>query len=151
MQRDSKQFWNTISKLNKRKNNVCAMIDGRVGNDACNAFFDKYKNLYNKNPSPDIEQTRQSIQREISTKCCECVGNEKHMHEVSLGMVRDGIKKLKSGQYDEHSMLMSDSLIYGSDKLFVMLAILFTMMIKPIWENIFMARLELKRYKCYKC
>ena len=71
MQRDSKQFWNTISKLNKRNNNVCAMIDGRVGNDACNAFFDKYKNLYNKNPSPDIEQTRQSIQREISTKCCE--------------------------------------------------------------------------------
>ena len=121
LQSDSKMFWSSVSKLNKKKNTVCAMIDNKVGNEACEAFYNKYKKLYNKNPSPNINKLHQIVKGDITGKCCNCEegsddgnnddNNGKHMHKVSVGMVKDAIKNLKKGQYDEHTKLMSDSSI----------------------------------------
>ena len=132
---DSKQFWNTISKLNRKKNNACVMIDDKVGNEACNVFHDKYKNLYNKNPSVKINDIQESIRSDIMTKCIRCDDDKVHMHVVVNGMVKEGVKRLKSSQYDEHSKLMSDSIICGSDKLFVILSVLYTIMLRHGYSN----------------
>ena len=130
-----KEFWNHISKLSKKKSGTCAIIDDRVGDDACNAFYDKYNKLYNSNPSKNINELRVSLSTNILNQCC--VGNDHscHMHEVSCNMVKIAIKKLKKDQYDDYCKLMSDSLIHGTDKLFVLLSVLYTIMIRHGYDD----------------
>ena len=50
-------------------------------------------------------------------------------------MVKESIKKLKTDQYDEHCKLMSDSFIHGTDKLFVLLSLLYTFMIRHGYDH----------------
>ena len=132
--KNKKEFWSNISKLNKRKIDACSVIDGKAGDDACNAFRDKYFNLYNANPSDSLEQIKEQINNRIQANCMNAEVNNNccnhHLHSVTQDIVKGAIKKLKRSQYDQQTKLMSDSFINGTYKLQVMIGILFTIMIK---------------------
>merc|ERR1712142_1095104 len=59
--KDSKLFWKNISKMNKKENLVSAVIDNKQGKDACYAFKEIYQNLFNSNPSSDLEIVNNDI------------------------------------------------------------------------------------------
>ena len=131
MNSEPKDFWDNISKLNKKPSNMCSVIDNKIGDEACDAFCVKYKNLYNKNPSTNITEIHNDINNLILCKCCgEDHDPCKHMHSVTFPMVKSMVKKLKPNQCDEFCGIMSDCLIHGDDRLFVLLAFLYTIMIK---------------------
>lgn len=49
-----------------------------------------------------------------------------HLHSVTVKHISDVTKKLKSCQKDENTHLISDCFLYGSPRLFVTLALLYT-------------------------
>ena len=57
------------------------------------------------------------------------------MHVVTPQMIKSVIKKMKHNQYDECCGIMSDCLIHGSDRLFVVLSFMYTIMIKHGYES----------------
>ena len=126
------KFWSHVSKLNRHKPLVCSVIDGHTGDDAVNAFKDKFSNIYNSNPSTNIPNLTSKISREIQNCCCGNRNGDKinHLHTITAPMVSNALKKLKRNQYDSQSQIFSDSLIHGTDKLFFLIQILFTQIIR---------------------
>ena len=133
---DSNQFWNNINKLKLRKDKTSNVIDGKSGIDACDIFRDKYEKLYNTTHTDDelggtIKQTYDQIS-------CQCIGvgnSLHHLHSVTVQHISDALMKIKSGQRDDNTHLISDCLIYGTHRLHVMLALLFTIMIRHGYSN----------------
>ena len=128
---NSNQFWTNISKLKSSKDNNNDVIDGKTGIDACNIFKSKYEKLYN-NTNRDNELGGIVAQTYEQMNCqCIGVGNSScHLHSVTVKHVSDAIKKLRSGQLDDNTCLISDCLIYGTHRLYAMLSFLFTIMIR---------------------
>ena len=57
------------------------------------------------------------------------------MHSVTVQMVKSMVKKLKPNQCDEFCSIMSDCLIHGDDRLFLLLSFLYTIMIKHGYQS----------------
>ena len=126
---NSIKFWANINKMKTSKTTCSQVIDGYSGTDACNIFKVKYENLYNKVQGNNNHEVRSKIQEEILCKCGQGKGRF-HLHSVKVEHVQKAILSLKTGQLDNNCMLISDSFIFGSYRLQVMLAFLFTIMIR---------------------
>ena len=126
---DDKKFWMHMNKLKLSKPACSEMIDGRNGVEACNVFKDKYKSLYNTAQDNNIQYVAGQIREQISCKCMY-ERSMTHLHSVTMNQVQKAIGALKSGQLDNSCSLVSDCFIYGSYRLYVMLAFLFTVMIR---------------------
>ena len=145
--KDSKLFWKNISKLKKCDNLVSAVFDGKRGSDACDAFREKYKSLFNSNPSSNLQTTEKEINEGIRDKCCNNLSNNdknNHLHSIDKYMVKNAIGKLKHGQYDDNSEIMSDGVIYGTDRLFTLLALLLTMMLRHGYDSDLFTKVTIK-------
>ena len=91
---EPKKFWENISKLNKKSQNVCSVIDDKVGSECCDAFYSKYKKLYNINPSENIELIQESLKTKIRNCCTNHdESNPGHLHKVTPELVKCGVKK----------------------------------------------------------
>lgn len=127
------KFWTNISKLKRSKNLASSIIDGFKGQDACKAFYNKYNKLYNNNPSQKLNDIRIAINDGIQN-CCTAVEcnniKDKHLHTITNSMIKSAINKLKYGQYCSNAEIMSDSILYGTDRLYTLIAIMFTIMLR---------------------
>ena len=134
---DPRRFWMEVSKINKSKKEGVSVIDGQVGEHACNAFRNKYERLFNANPSKNLASVVDDISDKIANKCCNSQSDNcnHHMHKISICMVKKAVSKLKQNQSDPQCNIVSDCLLNGSDKLFTLLAILFSIMIRHGYQN----------------
>ena len=117
-------FWKNITKINKKRSNMCSVIDDKVGDEACDAFCAKYTKLYDINPSVNMNEIHNKVNNLIKRECCKDVGHNscEHLHLVTPQMVKSMMKKMKPKQYDEYCDILSDSLIHGTHRLFVLFA-----------------------------
>ena len=123
-----KEFWQHVNKLTSSKRKITHKIDGEVGSNACNVFGDKYKLLYNENPSSNLDNFLVDIENDITEKCCE--GNSSsHLHVVESVMVKQAILKLNKGKCDTIETLYTDSFIYAPENINEYLAKFFTLML----------------------
>ena len=123
------KFWHNINKIKKNKVSP-KIIDSKTGIEACNVVKDNYNNLYNHHKNTDMTDIRHRVNSNIECKCAHNDGNNKHLHNVNIKHVADAIKKVKNGQYDYSTELISESILHGPQKLTVILSLLYTIMVK---------------------
>ena len=111
--------------MSKTCNNLPNIIDDKTEvEEISNIFADKYDTLYNSvsYSQNDLDRLKMDIERNIDNKCAN------HPHTISLKVLKDALSKLKLGKKEENG-LFSNHLIYGSDRLIVMIALLFNSML----------------------
>ena len=111
--------------MSKTCNNLPNIIDDKTEvEEISNIFADKYDTLYNSVSYSlnDLDRLKMDIERNIDNNCAN------HPHTISLKVLKDALSKLKLGKKEENG-LFSNHLIYGSDRLIVMIALLFNSML----------------------
>lgn len=122
------KFWSVMNSLKKSKRPNSSVIDGLTGLDACNAFKRKYQDLYTRDDLVELNGIKQHINDSIT----RCSSNRctHQLHSVNVEQVRRAITHLKSGQSEINSNIVSDCFLSGTYRLHVMLAFLFSIMIR---------------------
>ena len=89
-----------------------------------NVFAEKYDMLYNSVSYNlnDLNRLTMDISKRIDNSCAN------HSHLISVQQVKDALFKLKLGKKEENG-LFSNHFIYGSDRLIVMITLLFNSML----------------------
>ena len=142
--KNSKGFQQTISKINKTNCESNVVIEKKCGIEACKVFKSKYEALYNKYSRGEAFDFVTRLTKEgINDKCCK--SNEgNHYHNVTVADVKKAVHRLKRGQYDNNTEQYADSIINGSDKLFVLLSFLYSIMITHGYCNHFVNNVTIR-------
>ena len=121
---NDRELWDEVRKLTKTNNSLPNMMDGLTGDEEISHIFsEKYDTLYNSvgYNIQDLNNLMDDIESRINAGC------PNHTHTLTVKELKDGIEKLKSGKKEENG-LFSNHFIYGSDRLIVMLTLLFNSM-----------------------
>ena len=104
------------------------MIDGAMGDEPISdVFIDKYTNLYNSVSfdSNDMDSFLTKVDKLINEDC-----NVDHTNSViKVNDVIEAISQIKHGKKDGYSLIYTDHFINGTNKLYIMLSLLFSSMI----------------------
>ena len=118
-------LWDEVRKMSKSSHELPSMMDGIAGTEEiANIFGNKYKTLYNLvgyNPQ-NMKNLENKIESLIKGHC------EKPSKTLSVQEVKNGIEKLKLGKKEENG-LFSNHLVHGSDRLIVIITLLFNSML----------------------
>lgn len=120
----NRDFWKEHGKINQNKRKRPPHIDNKVQNEDINQVFtNKYKDLYNCNPSDEeiIKELNTAIEKDLQ----QYKGNQ---HVISVDKVNKAIGRLKSDKSDGSKGLYSNHLIYAPHIMKVHLALLLTTM-----------------------
>ena len=118
-------LWDEVRKMTKTNNNLPNVIDDKTEvEEISNIFAEKYDMLYNSvgYSINDLNKLTNDINTGIDDNC------DTHPSSINVLKVKDAISKLKLGKKEENG-LFSNHFIYGSDKLIVMIALLFNSML----------------------
>ena len=117
-------LWDEVRKMTKTSNNLPNAMDEVNGTDEIASLFaDKYDALYNSVSYNINEMNR--LENEIKSHID--IGCSKHIHNIHVQEVKDGISKLKLGKKEENG-LFSNHFIHGSNRLIVVITLLFNSM-----------------------
>lgn len=121
------EFWREVKTLKGKKDCMPSTVDGQNSDkDISNLFATKYEELYtsvpyDKNVMNDIiSNVDCNLKHLTETGCC---------YRVTVNDIEKAVKKLKQGKQDGSQTFYSDHIIYGPQRLYVLLSILFTAMI----------------------
>ena len=118
-------LWDEVKKMSKTSNNLPNIIDDKTEVEEISyVFAEKYDMLYNSvsYSQNDLHKLTMYIDASIDDKCGD------HPHTISVQEVKDALSKLKLGKKEENG-LFSNHFIYGSDRLIVMITLLFNSML----------------------
>ena len=118
-------LWDEVKKMSKTSNNLPNIIDDKTEvEEISNIFAEKYDLLYNSvgYSLNELERLKMDIHRHIENKC------DNLSHSISVKVIKDALSKLKLGKKEENG-LFTNHLIYGSDRLIVMITLLFNSML----------------------
>ena len=118
-------LWDEVRKITKTNNNLPNIIDDKTEvEEISNIFVGKYDMLYNSvgYSINDLNKLTNDINTGIENRCTN------HPSTINVQKVKDAISKLKLGKKEENG-LFSNHFIYGSDKLIVMITLLFNSML----------------------
>ena len=119
-------FWSEVRKFKKSNAGVASAVDGLSDTgDIAKLFFDKFSNLFQSVPFDNdyIDQIRSKVNKRIFSDysgmlCSECA-------IISTKDIIDMVKKFKQAKADGYMGMTTDCLIQGTNKLFVLLSLLF--------------------------
>ena len=118
-----REFWKEIGHMQRSSKSVPTTVDNANNkHDIADLFFNKFKDLYNAKDHDT--QAMECINMELTTRIRHC--HNKLSHIVSVNTIRRLTRKLKGNKIDGLYGLNSNSIIYGSQRLFVYLAIYFS-------------------------
>ena len=112
-------------KMSKTNNNLPTTIDEKNEvEEISHIFAEKYDTLYNSVSYNlnDLNRLTKDIARRIDNSCAN------RSHTITVKQVKDALVKLKLGKKEENG-LSSNHFIYGSDRLIVMITLLFNSML----------------------
>ena len=114
-------LWDEVKKMTKTNNSLPNVIDDTTGIvEISNIFAEKYDTLYNS--VSFRQQDLCALTREIATQITNAGTN--NTHNITVQDVKKAITKLKLGKKEE-SGLLSNHFIYGSERLMIMITLLF--------------------------
>jgi exonuclease III len=129
----NRNFWSEIKRVGHRKSNSSFIIDGiSVNSNIADHFGCKYNDLYNS-VGYDIDSMKRLtdiVHEDISSNCSSssCT-DDGHLHHVTLNMVDEAIKHIKSGKVDGSDGLVSDHIINSTSSFKYHVSMLFTGML----------------------
>ena len=118
-------LWDEVKKMTKTNNNLPNIIDGSTGiEEISDIFAEKYDTLYNSvsYSQSDLNELKKNIDAQITNVC------PNHPHTITVQEVKNALAKLKLGK-KEDSGLFSNHFIYGSERLVIMITLLFNSML----------------------
>ena len=118
-------LWDEVKKMSKTSNNLPTTIDEKNEvEEISNIFAEKYDILYNSVSYNlnDLNRLTIDIARGIDNSCIN------RFQTISVKQVKDALFKLKLDKKEENG-LFSNHFIYGSDRLIVMITLLFNSML----------------------
>jgi hypothetical protein len=127
---DDHTFFSTVNKIRGKKVSLASKVDGVEGKEAIgNVFASKASVLYNivSYDQTEMDSLSRAMDQDVICKCVN--GKCYHSHNVSVHDICFAVKSLKKGKSDGNNDQTTDHLIYGSQRLFTYLALLFTSMI----------------------
>ena len=121
-----RDFWKEVKYMHRSAKSLPSVIDNADNKkDIAALFHGKFKGLYNsiKRDKVDVDHLMARLDNRISAY------TDKQAHLVSTDMVKRLAGKLKKNKQDGSLGLNSNCIIYGSDRLFVLLALYFSAML----------------------
>ena len=122
---NDRELWDEVRKLTKSSNSLPNMVDGLTGiEEISHIFTDKYDTLYNSVGYDNHEMN--DLSADISNRINN--NSTSSSHTITVQEVKEGISNLKFGKKEENG-LFSNHFIYGSDRLTIIVTLLFNSML----------------------
>ncbi len=122
---DSKVFWRNLKNLNPVSKTLPIVVDKKQGaSEISKVFVQKYQSLYTSVPTNDTE--RQSIHRELT---CRLSCDSDIDCFVTPCIIGNCMSKLKKNKSDGDKGFNSNHLLYGGQRIKVILSLLFNAML----------------------
>ena len=124
-------LWDEARKMSKETNKLPTMMDGITDEvEISNIFSDKYKTLYNSvgYSKRNMDTLRKEIEAKISNGCASNPEQSDHSHLIMIKEVKNAIDMLKNDKKEENG-LNSNHLKHASDRLVVIITLLFNCML----------------------
>ena len=125
---NDRELWKEVKKISGSNYKLPNAMDGHTDiGEISDIFAEKYKSLYNSvgYNSQELDILIKDIEQRIDTGCPI---SSNHVHTLTVQDVKEAARLLKSGKIEENC-LYSDHFKAGSDRLFVMLTLLFNCML----------------------
>lgn len=132
VEHNDKVFWTEVKKLKRSHRSVPRHIDGITGDqNIANHFADQFCSLYNSVPyvKPELESIIRDINQDILSGSCSCNSCASHRLYVTSTDIEMAVKDLKPGKRDGVLNLFTNHLKYGTARLHLLLAMLFSCMV----------------------
>ena len=129
--KNDRVLWEEVKKMTKSSNELPSMMDGQTGIDEISKIFaDKCETLYNtvSYDNHDMENLRKKIETHIENVCPNDLVQTNHKQNITVKELKDAVEMLKLGKKEENG-LYSNHFKYGSERLFVLLTLLFNSML----------------------
>ena len=113
--------------MTKSNDELPSMMDGQTGTDEISKIFaDKYETLYNtvSYNKQDMDKLKEVIDSNIAKECPNGLVQPNNRHSITVKELKEAIDMLKLGKKEENG-LYSNHFKYGSERLFILLTLLF--------------------------
>ena len=128
---DDRKLYDEVRKLSKSNNELPCMMDGQKGiEEIAEIFGDKYEALYNSVSynNHDMNKIYKEIETRIENGCPDSHIQSNHAHSITVKEVKEAAMMLKLGKKEENG-LFSNHFKYGSERLYIILTLLFNSML----------------------
>ena len=128
---DDRSLWEEARKITKCSNILPNTMDGKTDEmEISQIFSQKYNNLYNSvgYSKRDMDMLRKDIDSRITKGCDINIEKPDHNHSITVNDVMKAVEQLKSDKKEENG-LNSNHIKYGTNRLFVIIALLFNCML----------------------
>ena len=128
---NERKLWDEVRKMNKSNDELPSMMDDQTGVvEISKIFADKYDVLFNSVSYDNNDMKK--LYREIETCIAnECPNNQVQLiprQSISVKELKDAVMNLKLGKKEENG-LYSNHFKYGSERLFILITLLFNSML----------------------
>ena len=128
---DDRKLYDEVRKITKSSNELPSVMDGQTDiEEIAEIFGNKYEALYNavSYNNHDMNKIHKDIEARIANGCPNRPTQSIHSHSITVKEVKEAAMLLKLGKKEENG-LYSNHFKYGSDRLFVVLTLLFNSML----------------------
>ena len=128
---DDRSLWEEARKMNKCMSKLPNAMDGKTNEtEIAHIFSEKYRNLYNSvgYSQRNMDLLRKDIASRITNGCSSNSDMADHKHSITASEVKNAVEMLKNDKKEENG-LNSNHLKYGTDRLFVIISLLFNCML----------------------
>ena len=128
---DDRKLYDEVRKMTKSSNELPSMMDGQTDiEEIAEIFSNKYEALYNavSYNNHDMNEIHKDIESRIANGCPNSSIQSNHAHSITVKEVKDAAMQLKLGKKEENG-LYSNHFKYGSERLFIILTLLFNSML----------------------
>ena len=124
----NRDFWKEIKKIRGCNKHLPSAIDSiSDSDDIVSLFAGKFSALYNSVPCD--EELMHNVSESVNDVCICNKSDVNHLHNINVKQVMKAVNEMKSNKKDGTNMLISENIIHGTHKLYVLLSLLFTCMI----------------------
>ena len=119
-------FWSEVKRFNKTSQHVASIVDGcNNPNDIADIFHKKFETLYTSVPYNVADM--EAIKLEVKSRITQDLAKLQETRKLPINSrdIAELTTLLKSNKYDGHLGLSTDCIIFGSDRLYVYLAMLY--------------------------
>ena len=129
--KNDRMLWDEVRKMSKSSNELPSMMDGQTGIEEISKIFaDKCETLYNSvsYDNHDMDNLKKEIDTHIEKVCPNDLVQTNCKQNITVKELKDAVGMLKWGKKEENG-LYSNHFKYGSERLFVLLTLLFNSML----------------------
>ena len=126
---NDRDLWKEVKRLRGTNRNFPKNVEGACSaNNITDLFKDKFEKLYNR-PNKTSHHKVRALLNKINDEIKPSNSSRNHVPCITVNLVKEAIDHIKTGKHDGDKGVMSDHFIFGSNKLFTLISMLFSAML----------------------